>query len=58
MIGRRKIRIYIRLAAIPQPLAESSSFKMVHQAIPVMAATTDSNDTKMSRLVRVRKAEF
>jgi hypothetical protein len=56
MIGRRKIRIYIRLAAIPQPLAKGSPFKIVHQAVPAMAATTASNNTKMSRLLRVREA--
>jgi hypothetical protein len=56
MIGRRKIRIYIRLAAIPQLLAEGSPFKMVHQAVPVMVATTASNNTKMSRFLRVKRA--
>jgi hypothetical protein len=55
MIGRRKIRISIRLAAIPQPLPEGIPFKMVHQASPEMMATAAANDTVVSRLWRVGK---
>jgi hypothetical protein len=43
MNRRRKIRIHIRLAAIPQPLAERFPFQTVHHATPEMTATTAGN---------------
>jgi len=55
MIDRRKIRIYVRLAAIPQPLAEGFPFQTAHQATPKMAAIT-VNDAASNRLRRGRKA--
>jgi hypothetical protein len=55
MIGRKKIRTCITLAAIPQPLAEGCSFQMALHAAPQITATTKKNAT-LSMLRRDRKA--
>ena len=42
-----KIRISIKLAATPHALVEGFPLTTVHQAMPVMAATTTGNNTGM-----------
>src|SRR5437016_5433425 len=55
MIGERDARMFIRLAAIPQPLADGLPFQTVHQAIPKTTANA-VNNAGPSRLRRERKA--
>jgi hypothetical protein len=54
-IGQRKIIISVRLAAIPQPLAEGFPVQIVHQATAQTIGTIAKN-VVLSRLRRVRKA--
>ncbi len=52
MIGKRETWIFIRLAAIPQPLAEAFPLNTVHQAIPKTTANSVKSAGVSSRRSR------